>query len=605
MAKKPWEEDWGTPAVEDGLPILGANKGVDIDSTPDDTQGLAQLLSFGDGELEYSTKKPWEEDYGPVPVPTAMDALGQGYLQGGTLGLANPLMSIVAGFQKPGGGETFGEEYGKAMEYFTGKMDEAKEAHPNLYATGDIASYIGPGLAGSVYKSVGKEVGGRLASKGLTKGLMTGLKTGAGLGVTEGIKKMAQTRSIPEGLKEGGKQGLTGFVAGPAVEAGVGQAGKLLEKMFSGIGSKLTGTQYSALKHWATGTSTGGQKMSSLTKKSIEQFPDIAQDMADMAKGGANIPEYKEAMKALSQFEGRVPIRGAAEEIFEGVSKGAVSPKKETDVKLLQKWLDNYIVKTNPEWTPSTRPTFSMAGGRPVGAVPTITGKAAETLKKAMQEDINYSRLSHDTPYYDKVLKKAAGALRNDLRGVPGAETYGAKMDIVAQKMSALKALQEYLGKKAGKLEINAERLLKNAATDPASMEIINGLDDAFGTQWGEIAQGIGLSRQLGGQSKALSATPQLLTTYRTGAMPGSMSIPGALGFAGAMGKGASVPLSTAIATGAGVSGSSPLVWAEGIKGLNALAPSINAAGTRGASELPGASKGVYDAMMRKLQENK
>lgn len=562
---------------------------------------ITKLLSYDlgsspSGDLKFVS----DLKFVPEPKTTAQESLGQGYLQGATLGVANPLLAGIAALQNPSGGPR-SEEFQNALNYFKTKTREAKEAHPGLYTTGDVASYLGPSLPGSLYKSVGKEAMGTLGRAGvkaMVPGLETAVKTGAGLAVTEGLKKFGETESPKEASLQAVKSGAQGFVMGPPVEWAVGAGAKLLEKMASPVGTRLTGTNYNALKEWAIGKSKGGAKMSDLTRKAVQEFPDVAQDLADMAKSGTPIPEYAEAMKALKNLPAstNVPIDKTVARLIRGVHEGEVAPSKEADVAKLRKWFvrsgkkPGYIMK-------NLKP-----GQKELWAEDQISGVDAERLKRALQGEVNYGSLPRDNPYYSKVMKEAAGTLREDLRNVPGAEEYGTKMDVAAQKLKALEGLQNYLGKKAGKLEINAERLLKNAPTKEAS-NIINALDEAFGTQYGETAQGISLARQLGGQSKAMSATPQFLTTYRTGAAPGWAGLSGAGIGSLIKAAGGGVPLSTGLGVLGGAAATSPTVWAEGIRGLNALYPGLQPAITAGTQELPKLSQEMYDAILRRMEK--
>lgn len=523
--------------------------------------------------------------------PSMLESAGQGYAQGATLGALNPLLAGIAALQRPGGGTT-SEEYKKALEYFQQQTKAAKEAHPVIAGVGEAASYLGPTGAGSLFKA-GTKLGGKALAKAGTGKLVThlakpALQTGLGLALPSAAQGLVEgtTEGGPvEGLKEGATEGVQGLVTGAVAGPVLHEASKLVGSMLKGTASKLTGTDYNALKAWAVGKSTGGQPMDKLTREAVQKFPELAQDLADMAKSGAPIPEYAEAMSELSKIS-EVPIDRMGRTLLRGVREGQVSPKKESDVKLLEKWLDTYIHKAGPQVQSPVRAEGSMIPLKPARTV--VTGAKAEALKRAMQGDIDYGKLAHDTPYYDKVLKNAAAALREDLRGVPGAEEYGAKMDVVAQKMQALGGLQDYLGKKAGKLELNAERLLKDATIKPEAMKTLQALDAAFGTNYGEMAQGVGLARQLGGQSKAMSEAPQMFTTYRTGAGPGLMSIPAGIAALISQMSHGSMPVTTGAAIAGGVAGSSPRLWAEGIKGATALAPSAQT---------------LTPALIRRLQE--
>lgn len=598
------------PPVE-GMPQLVAHKGS-TSAQPQDTtmpEDVVNLLSYGQGSVPTQAEEtPSERGYRVLPTtkgiygsPT-LQALGHGYGRGATLGLFDPALAGVAALFNRDPGETMKHEYQQALKYFLEQAEAEKREHPVAAGTGEALSYLGPTGAGSMFK-LGAKGGTKLALRGgegaLARHLLRpALQTGLGFGTAEASRGLVEgtlgeggfdpIEGLKEAAVEGGKGTATGAVVGPAFHG----LGKLIKAMAKPTATKLTGTDYEALRKWAVGQTSGGQKMSDVTREAVRKFPELADELAAIAKGGNPIPEYAQAMEALSRVKGTIPSAKMEKAIQTGIQEGQMmGPKHEGEVKLLQKWLQRYVPAAK------TKILVTTPQGAPIGRMKSLRATGAEKLKKALQADVDYARLSHDTPYYDKVLKKAAAALREDLRKVPqeAATEYGAKMDVVAKKMQAIQGLREYLGKKAGKLEINAERLLKDAARNPEKMNVLRQLDAAFGTDYGTMAEGIGVARQLGGQAKAMSEVPQLFSTYRTGAF-GSSMLPGMiLGGGGGhmLSEGLTVPAILSVLGGVG--SSSPLLWAEGIKGAGALAPYVGGVG----------SEGVQQYMTPQQQKNK
>jgi hypothetical protein len=550
----------------------------------------SQLASYAEDPTQSLPQKAPEQSQEDVPEKStpAWKAAAHGLSQGVTLGAGLPATS---GVQALIGSATTGKPLGQMYKMFydenKAEEDLLKQEHPIAYTSGEVASYMTPGGSAKLFQGAAK---GAKVVKGAGAGakiIRSGLSAGLGVGAVEGTKKLLSEGKPLEAMEEGLKAGGTGFVAGAALAS----LGPIAKQYISWA----TKTPYKALEEYATNPATR-KMLQEVAGKDPQIAEEIAAKVAQMR--AMKIPEWEQAMTALSKIK-RVPIKGVKGVINSSVTQGAAAPSEEASINMLQKWADEYIPKYVGKNT-----TY-------------ISGKQAEPLKRALQGEIDYSKL--ELPKYEEVMKKAAATLRYDIQRMatksPETAEYVTKMDVVAKKLGALNDVKKALGNIPAKWEQKALTLLKKAQVQNGKsnyeMSLLENFDKSFGTNFFDKAKILNLSKQLGG------AKPAIFPRWQTGGIVGPLVA--AASMVGQLGLGL---------TGSGIAAtasSSPRLWAAAIgarhgieKGVGKVAaskwgqiankkvnlPKLNLsqiANQRGSVQLPGGTTGD-NPLVRKVK---
>lgn len=270
----------------------------------------------------------------PAPVPVApaaeppgkLEALGRGFLQGGTLRFADELAGVV--------GKVFtNKTYAQARDEYRASDKAAQQAHGGYFGAGEV----GGGLATSLIP------GGGLAKVGLT-----GAKAAAAAaGLTGAAQAVGSSESsnagelAGEALKGGAIGAALGGVAHKVVGKFVDTAKDRYVKNF--VKDITEGATPTAAKRFAglRDLATDVLDNDKVFMKAAKQSPGTAQKIAEDRLGSLSA-KVNPVYEKIDAATGGIPLRAVTDHLDDVIEQTSGKPGLETLGKGLQSMRDNF-----------------------------------------------------------------------------------------------------------------------------------------------------------------------------------------------------------------------------------------------------------------------
>ena len=295
-----------------------------------DAAGDTQLATVIASKIKALRGPQMQASHTTIPPPTAdkvarSESAARGALQGASFGFGDEAAGALAAAipaldrEAVGNGQTFGERYRNARDFYRGRNAVAEKSNPGTYLTGQVAGAVAPTLVGA---------GPANAGAALRSAAGQGALQGAGYSDADSARGLAGDTALGAGV------GLAGYgagqILGKVASATRGAAGRILARA-QGKASQQAADESAEAVASAAGrlggeTQKGSRQIENLLR--LEQAksltPAQVQELAQLrAQGAVQAVEHSVAQNTLESLPQQAATIAARKAELAALQQGA------------------------------------------------------------------------------------------------------------------------------------------------------------------------------------------------------------------------------------------------------------------------------------------